>query len=453
MRRRLMWLVIGLCLGGAAKLATAFVGVPLLFSPPVITAASGAAMSTWAAIAAGVGALVYSVGLTDGNGNVFMNVPVNPNAPQAVPSGWTANSDPSQPPMPPATNPGQTSYCFDLASSVCASSNTQTDLDGAWLQHLNATSGRSCLEAFGQGSGTTSYNAYPGQGGYYQECGCGFCSGPLARPMDTHAVTTCAAGYTGAGGGSCTLSDPNAVPYPPDNRCGLKFSGGVMSYDSRDPDCTGAPPGVLSTDGKMVQVTSGGSRVQVQINTDGSVTVTQWTPSSSGTTTINSTTIGGGSTGSTPTTIQSSSQSTTSATGQAAFNQTPSATTSSGSGFPDDYARDATVAAGNVRLGQIDSKLADIKTKLSSDDSKADDPTPRSDAEIQGAFFSGTFDGLRGWAMPSRSVACPTWSFSLWGQSYTIDAQCTLIEQQRALMSSICLLVYGIVALFIVLGA
>ena len=72
MRRRLIWLVIGLCLGAAAKVATAFVGVPLLFSPPVITTATGAALSTWAAIAAGVGALAYSVGLTDGSGNVFV---------------------------------------------------------------------------------------------------------------------------------------------------------------------------------------------------------------------------------------------------------------------------------------------------------------------------------------------------------------------------------------------
>ena len=72
---------------------------------------------------------------------------------------------------------------------------------------------------------------------------------------------------------------------------------------------------------------------------------------------------------------------------------------------------------------------------------------------IQGAFFPGTFDSLRGWTMPARSVACPTWSFSVWSHTYTIDAHCALIEQQRALMSSICLLVFGIVALFIVLGA
>ena len=452
MRRRLVWLVIGLCLGGAAKLATAFVGVPLLFSPPVITTATGAALSTWAAIAAGVGALAYSVGLTDGNGNVFMTVPVNPNAPQAVPSGWAQNTDPSQPPMPPASNPGQTSTCFNAASSVCSPTNTQSGLDAAWVQHLNQSSGRSCLEAFGRGSGTTTYNAYPGQGGYYQECGCDFCSGPLPRPTDTHSTTVCPVGYTQGLSGSCDLTSPNDVPYPPDNRCGLKFSGGVMSFDSRDPDCSGAPPDLVSSDGKMVQATSGGSRVQVKINADGSATITQWTPTSIGNTTINSVTTGSASAPGSST-IQSSSQSTTSGTGQSAFSQTPSATTSSGSGFPDDYARDATVAAGNVRLGQIDSKLADIKTKLSSDESKADDPTPRSDSEIQGAFFPGTFDALRGWSMPARAVACPTWSFSVWGHNYTIDAHCTLIEQQRAIMSSICLLVFGIAALFIVLGA
>ncbi len=67
-----------------AKSAIAFVPVPLLLAPPVVTTVAGLALSTWAAIAGGVGALLYSVGLFDTNGNEFMHVRVNPNAPAEV---------------------------------------------------------------------------------------------------------------------------------------------------------------------------------------------------------------------------------------------------------------------------------------------------------------------------------------------------------------------------------
>ena len=41
----------------------------------------------------------------------------------------------------------------------------------------------------------------------------------------------------------------------------------------------------------------------------------------------------------------------------------------------------------------------------------------------------------------------------MWSNSYTIDAHCALIESQRALFSAIMLLVWALVALFIVMGA
>ena len=434
--RRARWIIVAAAIGlaAAAKVACGFVGVPLLFAPPVVTTATGLALSTWAAIAAGIGALLYTVGLTDGGGNVFLKVRVNPNAPQDVPAGWSAANPASADPIPPSSSPSQTMYCGQGTPSWCAVNApvflATTEMGAAQLI-CNGTANVVVS------NGNHSYSCYYPSGAYG-----GSTFTVLSGPV-------CSTGYSSDGAGGCTLTSPSSVPYPADNRCGLKISGGVMSYDSRDPDCASPTPGILSADGKTLQVTSGGNRVQVQINADGTVSVTQWAANSDGTTTINGLKAGNP-TSSGSSAIQSSTQSTTTATGQDAFNQTPSAQQSN---FPDDYARDATVQAGNRTLTQIDTKLADIKDKLTSDNSKADDPTPRPDSDVQGAFFPNTFDSLRGWTMPARSVACPTWSFSLWNQTYTIDAHCTLIEQQRALMSSICVLVYSIVALFIVLGA
>ncbi len=260
--------------------------------------------------------------------------------------------------------------------------------------------------------------------------------------------TGCPSGYS-LSNGTCTLSNATAVRYPANNRCGLKISGGVMTYDSRDPDCDGPPAGMLSTDGKTLTVTQGGQRIQVKVNADNTVSISQWTPTTSGNTQIDTVKTGDpASSGSSQ--IKSSSQSTTTATGDDAFSQSP---TGQSPQFPDDYARDATVAAGNVQLSQINLKLADIKTQLTTDGVTPLDPTPRTQGEIEGVFFPSTFDPLKGWTMPARSVACPTWSFTIWSHSYTIDSHCGLIENQRAVVSTICLLVFALIALFIVLGA
>src|ERR1700687_3970571 len=85
-----------------AKPVGAFVGVPLLFAPPVIEAVGGT-FATWAALAAGVGATLYSVKLQDSSGSEFLRVRLNPNSPAYVPTGWTAGTLPSNDPIPPAT--------------------------------------------------------------------------------------------------------------------------------------------------------------------------------------------------------------------------------------------------------------------------------------------------------------------------------------------------------------
>lgn len=441
-RRRWRLLVAVAMLGAASKVCFGFVGVPFLFAPPVLTTATGVALSSWAAIAAGVGALLYSVGLQDNNGNEFMGVRVNPNAPQKVPSGWTASSTAGADPVPPSS--------AGAPQVISVTSFDHTD-NGTW-----ASGQASCQQMDGELTeknltvgGCTSpitfstFAANNGTCNVHRNC-----SGTTLADISYSYTVGCPTGYTN-NLGICTLSSPSSVPFPADNRCGLTISGGVMSYDSRDPDCTGTPPAgiVKSSDGKTVTATNAGQQIKIQINADNSVTISSWTPSAynPGQTVVNTTTIAApGSAGSTQ--ITSANQGTVNGTGSSAFSVSPTTTQQS---FPDDYSREATQQS-------VLSKLGDVKTSIDNLSKSSDaptDPVPRTSDDITGVFFPDTFTSLRSWQMPARAVSCPTWSFSVFSQSYAIDGQCTLIEQQRSFFSSIMLLIWSLAALFIVLGA
>src|SRR5439155_16891665 len=101
---------------------------------------------------------------------------------------------------------------------------------------------------------------------------------------------TRSSGYGGDVAGGCTLTNANAVRYPSNNQCGLKFSNGTMSFDSRDPDCDGSPPPGLSVsaDGKSwtSNGTSGASGTTVTVNANGTITVKSAQPQPDGTTKI-----------------------------------------------------------------------------------------------------------------------------------------------------------------------
>jgi hypothetical protein len=437
------FLAVFVLLALLAKPVGAFVGVPLLFAAPVIEAA-GATFATWAALAAGVGATLFSVKLQDDSGNEFLRVRLNPNSPAYVPSGWTPAPNSYDDPLPPGT----AAPVFSYGGGSTGVSPFVSSPAGACNSWLSGCQGGFCGGPYtltSTANGTCSYT-YPG-------CG-SVCSGSGSY----NTAVGCPTGYT-FNGSTCNLTSAPSVAYPPDNRCGLKFSAGTMSYDSRDPDCaspSGTSPAVgqvnLSTDGKTLTVTNtaGTQRVQVAVQTDGSVKITTWTPSSTDptTTTIQTATVSNPA--STPK-VTTTQQSVTNSTGSTAFTQTSSPGTSNDKPitFPDDYSREATQQA-------VLAKLGDVKTSVDNLTKAADapaDPVALTSDDINGVFFPDTFTTLHAWQMPARAVACPTWSFSVFSHSYTIDAHCALIENQRAFFSSIMLLVWSLAALFIVLGA
>ena len=440
MRARWLLLFSGLCLGAGIHLQSrAFVPVPAVIYAAATTT-SGSALSGLAAI----GALLGSIAILNGDTNDTVLKLQMPAAVKDVPSGWSAASDPTQDPVPPSTATATNLWhrdtpTFDLqgyatafaaASAACTAANRHGPV-------LGASCGASC-QWYGCDDGPSTFP----------------CTSP---PFDCFGQvsihTDCPSGYTSSNG-TCVLSNAASVNKPVDNRCGLKFSGGTMSFDSRDPDCSGTPPpGVtLSSDQKTLTAlgTNGTTKVQIQVNPNGSVTVTTATPQTNGTTKITQTTVSDPAAASNPGRVTQYGESTVVGQGPDAVNANPTPVgTSLGNPitFPDDYAREATAQSIRDKL----STLHDDLTRT--DGPRPDDPQPKTQSDFEGVFFPNTFQSLLSWQLPSRAVACPTWSFSLWSQTYTIDAHCALIEQQRVVMSTICLLVYGLLALFIVLGA
>lgn len=63
------------------------------------------------------------------------------------------------------------------------------------------------------------------------------------------------------------------------------------------------------------------------------------------------------------------------------------------------------------------------------------------------------FPSLQSFEMPAHSGECPTATFELWGDTYVIDAHCSVFEEHRALIQSVMGAVWLLFALFIVLEA
>lgn len=114
--------------------------------------------------------------------------------------------------------------------------------------------------------------------------------------------------------------------------------------------------------------------------------------------------------------------------------------------FPDDYARENTNKS-------ISTNTADIKNFLGDTNGDLEDP-PEPDADqIRFSFFGNTFDNLLAWRLPPHASQCPTASFALWGSLYVVESHCTIFQNQAAPLSMAMLVVWMVLALYIVLKA
>lgn len=401
---------------------------------------SGTLAASYAAAVGLIGSALYFLKFKAPDGSDALTVKVNPAAPEKVPAGWTPNADPSQAPNPPASTGAVTGYYMNGTGQTVQSGFTSAS---AACQAWASSIGYPLIEVqapsycVAGGVGCCWYSNNGGQS--------------YAGNITIYSGQTCPNGYTASGGG-CSLSSASAVRYPADNDCGLHFSGGVMSYDSRDPDCDSpqaSSGATLSSDGTTLTVrdATGTNQTQVAVQADGSLAISQWTNNGDGTTAVSQATV---SPQASDTVLLGGTSGTVNAVGPSALGVSPGASVSaSGAGsspFPSDYARDATVAA-------LGAKVDQLHTDLTSPGTPAQTPAAKTQDEIAGVLPTSQFSGLLSWTLPARSVSCPTWTFTVWGQNYVMDSQCTLAANVQGTVSAVMLLVWALVALFIVLSA
>lgn len=200
--------------------------------------------------------------VTDGSDRA--EVQVNNAAPFPAPPGWTQSTTLGDPyPVPPSTAPPLTEYRINLAGS-----------DSGWQPSLEAA----CAAwVSGRGAGYVNPTVVGGQCyyGYLPNWPDG---SPNAGPVAHVTATGCPSGYTSAGG-SCTLSDAEAVDQPSDGRCPVARVGDVYTTDERDPDCADS----TSTTAGKVNLSVSGSTVNAGISHGQTVTIST---AGDGTTTV-----------------------------------------------------------------------------------------------------------------------------------------------------------------------
>lgn len=209
----------------------------IVFLPGVAVLAEymGASASLATAIdaSAALHAAILFIGFNSANtaspvaADMPLTVRLNPNAPLAVPSGWTAGAGGAQP-VPPSTASGVATYSYDMNyGGVHGTGSTVVAACAALVQwSVNAGySGMTCT-----GTETTFHlENMPNSatGSHYD-----------GATVKSVVGSTCPTGYT-VSGSSCVLSNPQLVPKPADGKCTLIGSGSAPVPDSRDPDCAG----------------------------------------------------------------------------------------------------------------------------------------------------------------------------------------------------------------------
>lgn len=293
------------------------------------------------------------------------------------------------------------------------------------------------------------------------------CTGDCTALISKTATgsTTCPAGYA-LSGSTCVLS--NARTVTPDKACDFERSGSALAMIS-DPDCAASGqviPTLCSGDGvsctgqgvspsgqprsySIVTLPNGGSIVQTyeqrSVNGQTQVQSSMVTISPAGIVESVSGDIQAGS-------IPSSS------TGAAVAPVTSSSTLQQEAPqlqpvtFPSDYARTGEAAAAANALSP---KLDTLHRDLSDTVSTIDPTVPIVD---EMPTWGNSFTNLLGWRVPAHASACPQPSMDLSGvlgpgSVYVMNSHCTLLNDNAAPLHNSMVVVFTMLALFVVLRA
>ena len=125
---------------------------------------------------------------------------------------------------------------------------------------------------------------------------------------------------------------------------------------------------------------------------------------------------------------------------------------SSGSSSP---ATNPTVICGGLGLPACTSTDSVLDNFFSGANTPNVDPVPATLAQLNAAGLDGgsTFKSLASFQLPAHTSTCPTATFSLWGKSFVMDAQCSLASSVLSYVQTAMLVAWSLLALFIVMKA
>ena len=410
-----------LLLGLIFPIAKSFAVVPalLLFVAP-------AAESTFVPWAAGVGAAAVAalagwIMLQDPEKpqQKPITIQLDPNKPLITPTGWTS------PTQPPASTPHDNTQEVGCQASAGPGESSAPIFMGSTTDASSA-----CNAACAYGGGT-----YEGSGIY--------CSGPPSPTGYSWRINVlsrdkpCPTGYT-QNNNTCILSEPEQVKKPPKGKDEIKRDGNVFARDPQQ-DPADNNPKVEVNGNKISYIADNGEKVEIQLSgsASGGATVTHSIPdTSTGTTKVNTTALSN--TGATTGVNQQTYQGT---------GTQQSSTPSTGTTFPNDYAKAGEAqAAANSTNAKLDTLHGDLTSTANPADGNGTEPTF--------ADATGTaFNALNAWSVPAHISTCPTGTFTAFNQTFTLDAQCTVMEQVKTPLNLAAIVGWLVLALFIVLRA
>ena len=441
-----------------------------------LTTSEVVALSASVALHVGVASIIFKNSSSTPNTPALV-VNINPKAPvvDSVPAGWAAGVPGSYPIPPILQGSPVVTTTFQAAPAASSSSfcgAVQNYLTYALSTNTNLTSYTltSCNESSFSASATSV-------------CKPGTCSGgstpfslsPNGQILRT-TQSTCPTGYS-VFGSSCKLNEPLKVPVPNDGKKIVPRVGNTIKPDPRDTDPL--PPGVTFPDDNTLKYTDpdNGETVTVNFQSSGAGTVTHTYANSSGNTNSDTFNLSAPDSSTGAVTVTGTSQTVYPGTGTGTgTTPLPPGTGGGGTGesiqFPNDYARqgEAQSAANSINT-KLDNKFATLSEKLDKSNenlTKINDTLTKADglpadllvppaSDFENSFFKGTFTSLLAWRLPSHTPECPkaVFDYTLFGTPFhlVMDAQCTIAEQVRSLLSTMMIVVFTLSALFIVMGA
>lgn len=426
--------------------------VPLVGLAVAAISNSGAVVSAdllTSGVTALIGGSIAALAITPNNADAPVRVPL-------ISDKATIDAVMPPPSAAPSTDPVQgTGYVgpdknYPDAASACMANATYgmltryNDSNYGWCSQsvaIKSISGASC---------TYTVTATP-EGG-----GASFSRGDYTISLYQTPTTACPAGYN-LSGSSCVLVAPRQIA---DNKADVTRSVSGFTYPTTGGDIDPMPSYASASGGKVYAQgkNSAGKPVMIEysVSADGSKTyITHYTQSEDATqTTVKTQSITvdaatGAITGATSGTAAGSIAPATDASSVPTVTTGAAVTSGSSSSepivFPSDYARVGEAAqAAQVVKTAVDG----VKERLTTTET-LNDPLVPEWVDPWGM----TWDGLKGWRLPSHASACPSGSFSWNGSQYLINGHCQLFIDYFSEFSAVMAVIWTVLALFIVLGA